>query len=139
MGQVTRVIPIPASTGVPTVIRCTRVTSRMQIVEDGAANAGVQQGLTYQQLTPNSTTAPQTAANPNEWTVGPAIQVPPGQEPIVFAGYPGDHPPNTVPIGKGGSSPFPVCPGGPVTLGTPICQITSATATATTIDVTEWF
>ena len=139
MGQVTRVIAIPASTGVPTVIRCTRVTSRMQIVEDGAANAGVQQGLTYQQLTPNSTTAPQTAANPNEWTVGPAIQIPPNVslEPIIFQSKRNDHSPNRQPIGNGGSSPYPVCPGGPVTTGTPICQVTSASALATVIDVTE--
>ena len=131
--QKTRVINVPAAGGVPVVIRCTMVTEAMTIQEDGSANNGFQQGLIYNVLTPKK------SATANAWTVGPAIQVPPGQEPIVFAGYPGDHPPNTVPIGKGGSSPFPVCPGGPVTLGTPICQITSATATATTIDVTEWF
>jgi hypothetical protein len=131
--QKTRVIAVPAKGGVPVVIRCTQVSSRMSIQEDGSANAGVQQGLIYSLLTPTG------AAAADAWEVGPAVQVPPSEslEPILVAGYPGDHPPNTVPIGNGGSSPYPVCPGGPVTLGTPVVQVTSASDNATTIDVTE--
>jgi hypothetical protein len=88
------------------------------------------QGLIYQLL---------TSTGFGQYTVGPAVTVQDPLEPIVIAGYPGDHPPNTVPIGNGGSAPNPVGPGGPVTLGTPVIQLTSASAAATEIQVTEWF
>lgn len=126
MPQKVTIYAIPAAGSPPVVIRCTRVTSRMEIVE----NPGYQ-GLIAQDLT---STGQKTLAS---YTVGPAYDVQPDQEPLVFAGYPGDHPPNTVPIGTGGSSPDPVGPGGPVTLGTPIVQLTSLTATATSVRVTE--
>ena len=131
--QKTQVIAVPAALGAPVVIRCSQVSSRMSIQEDGSENSGVQQGLIYQLLTPTG------AAAANAWSVGPAVNVPPdlSLEPILIAGYPGDHPPNTDPIGNGGSSPCPVCPGGPVTLGTPVAQVTSASANATKIVVTE--
>ncbi len=132
--QRTRVISVPASTGTPVVIRCTQVSSRLTIQEDGSANSGTAQGLIYSVLTPTG------SASANAWTVGAAVQVSPAlsTEPILVAGYPGDHPPNTVLIGNGGSYPYPVCPGGPVTHGTPIVQVTSASGNATVIDVTEW-
>lgn len=134
MGQVTTQYAVPALGGAPTVIRCTRVSSRMAIVEDGAQNAGNFQGLVIQLLTPqgfgvNAVGPPQTISSQQAAT----------EEPIIVAGYTGDHPPNTVPIGNGGSGGQPVGPGGPETLGTAICQITSATADATVVNVTEWF
>ena len=125
MPQNVTVYAVPAAGAPPVVIRCTRVTSRMEIVESPGF-----QGLIYQQLTPKQF---------GNVTVGPAVEVQDSQEPIVFAGYPGDHPPNTVPIGNGGSGAQPVSPGGPQTLGTPICQLTSLTAVATSVAVTEWF
>ena len=131
MGQVRRVIALAASGGNPVVIRCTRVTTRMEITEDVATNAA-QQGLIANDLTSNGA---DTLAS---YTVGPAYSVPPDQEPLIFAGYKGDHPPNAVPIGTGGSSPNPVGPGGPVTHGTPIVQLTSG-GTAVSVVVTEWF
>lgn len=135
MGQTVRVIALPATGGVPVVIRCTRVTSRMEIIEDGSgAAAGAMQGLIGNFLISNKA---------GGWTAGPQTEWPPNvdndQEPIVIAGYPGDHPPNTVPIGNGGSAPFPVSAGGPVTHGTAIIQLTSLTATPCNVRVTEWF
>lgn len=129
MAQVTNTYNLPAAGGVPVVIRCTRVTSRMEIRESVASNA-LEQGLVAQQLTPTQF---------GNFTVGGAYDVPPNQEPLVFAGYPGDHPPNTVPIGNGGSGSQPVSPGGPPTLGTVIVQLTSLTATPTSVSVTEFF
>lgn len=125
MPQIVSTYAIPAAGSTPVIIRCTRVTSRMEIVEQPGF-----QGLIYQQLTPKG-----FGVN----TVGPAVQVQDSQQPIVFAGYPGDHPPNTVPIGNGGSGSQPVAPGGPTTLGTPICQLTSASAVATSVAVSEFF
>lgn len=129
MPQVTNVYDIPAAGGAPVIIRCTRITSRMEIRESVDTDDG-EQGVIYEQLTPQS-----FGVN----TVGPAVEYPPDQYPLLFAGYPGDHPPNTVPIGNGGSGSQPVAPGGPQTLGTAICQLTSLTATPTTVSVTEWF
>lgn len=129
MPQIVNVYALAAAGGTPVVIRCTRVTSRMEIRESVGTNAA-EQGLVAQQLTPTQF---------GNFTVGTAYDVPPNQEPLVFAGYPGDHPPNTVPIGNGGSGSQPVAPGGPQTLGTPIVQLTSLTATPTSVSVVEWF
>jgi hypothetical protein len=129
MPQVTNVYALAAAGGAPVVIRCTRVTSRMEIRESVGTNAA-EQGLVAQQLTP---------VQFGNFTIGGAYDVPPNQEPLLFAGYPGDHPPNTVPIGNGGSGSQPVAPGGPQTLGTPIVQLTSLTATPTSVSVTEFF
>lgn len=118
----------PAEGGAPVVISCTQVSSRMSLQEDASLNAGVLQGFIYKLLTPQGN---------GLYTAGPPIAVPPTLEPVLIAGYPGDHPPNTVPIGNGGSSPFPVCPGGPVTLGTQICEVTSLTADPILINATE--
>jgi hypothetical protein len=133
MAQKVRLIALPVVGSAPVVIRCTQVTSRMEITEDSGLNAGVQQGLQGNFLTSNGQ---------GGVTAGPLLTWIPNandlQEPIVIAGYPGDHPPNTVPIGNGGSSPYPVSAGGPVTLGTRIIQLTSASATATQVRVVEW-
>ncbi len=131
MGMVKNTYAVPAAGGGPVVIRCTRLSSRMTIKESVAANDDVQ-GLIYNLLTPLPF---------GQVTVGPAIDVPPDFEPeeILVAGYPGDHPPNTVPIGNGGSGTQPVGPGGGTSQGTPILQVTSASATPTEIVVTEWF
>src|SRR5580658_6612419 len=130
MAQVERVIAVPAAGSAPVVIRCSQLSTRMTIKESAAADDDVQ-GLIYSLLTPLPF---------GQVTVGPVVSVPPDFEPkeILVAGYPGDHPPNTVPIGNGGSGGQPVSPGGPETLGTPIVQVTSATATPTSVVVTEW-
>lgn len=117
----------PAAGGAGVIVRTTQLSSRMSLQEDAATEAALQ-GFIYQLATMQGNRL---------YALGPAITVPPQLEPVVIAGYPGDHPPNTVPIGNGGSSPFPVCPGGPVTHGTAICVVTSATATPVTIDATE--
>lgn len=131
-----RAIALPARGGVPVVVRCSFVSSRMLVQEDGSANAGVQQGIAISLLYPTSADSPTPAL---EWTVGPQFVIAPANslEPFLIAGYPGDHPPNTVPIGNGGSFPYPCAPGGPVTHGTPVFQATSGSATPTVIDVIE--
>lgn len=121
MSQKTRLIEVPAAGGDPVIIRCTQITTKISIQEDGSANGGVRQGLIYQRL---------TSTGHGQVTVGPAVTVLPAQEPIVFE--------DGMPIGNGGSSPYPVSPGGPVTQGTPICQMTSVSDNATAVDVTEW-
>lgn len=126
--QVEHVYPVAAAGGAPLVVRCTMVTTRMEIRESVLTNA-TEQGLIYQPLTPTQFSS---------FIVGPTIDVPPNFEPIVFAGHQNDHAPHKEPIGNGGSAPFPVGPGGPATRGTVICQVTSATATPTSISVTEW-
>jgi hypothetical protein len=131
MGQVQNTYAVPAAGAAAVIIRCTRVSSRMTIKESVATNALVQ-GLAYNLLYPQGF---------GRNLVGPLVVVPPDFEPedILIAGYPGDHPPNTVPIGNGGSGGQPVGPGGPATLGTAIAQVTSASATPTEIVVTEWY
>jgi len=125
MPQNVSVYAIPAAGSTPVIIRCTRVTNRMEITEQPGF-----QGLIYQQLTPKG-----FGVN----TVGPAVEVQDSQQPIVFAGGKGDHSPNAAPIGNGGSGSQPVAPGGPETLGTPICQLTSASAVATSVSVVEYY
>ncbi|HUD75130.1 MAG TPA: hypothetical protein VMQ76_08665, partial [Terracidiphilus sp.] len=120
--------------GTPTIVRCTRVSSRMKIEEDGAPNAGAFQGLVIQELTPQG--FGRNAVGPTVTIAKPTAGEP--GEPYWINGYTGDHPPNTVPIGNGGSGGQPVGPGGPATLGTAKAQVTSA-GLATVINVTEWY
>jgi hypothetical protein len=135
-----RTFVVPALGGVPVVVRCSFTSSRMLVQEAVAGTAtvpAIQTGLSISLLYPNSNTSNNPAL---EWTVGPPFIIPGGEnlEPFLIAGYPGDHPPNTVPIGNGGSFPYPCAPGGPVTLGTPVFQVTSALAgVGTTIIVIE--
>lgn len=123
--QKTRQININGSAGAFTKIRCSIMAFRMLIQEDLAANAGVAQGLQYQMATTVGA----------DVTYGPTLET---GEPIEIVGSAGDTNPHKEPIGSGGSSPNPVAPGGPVTTGTIILQIKSASATATVIDVAEW-
>ncbi len=108
----------------------------MEVQEDGSANAGVAQGIIYQLFQPLKTAS--ATQGVGDLAPGDVIQLAPGFEPLVIAGHPNDHSPTKEPIGNGGSDPHPVAPGGPVTHGTKIFQATSATASATSIDVTEW-
>ena len=129
--QKVRLIQIPANGGVPVVVRCSMVTRKMTVQEDMSGNAGVFQGIRYQLLQPCGF----GIITGSDW-----IEVSPNEllEPIVFEGAPNDHDPNAPPLGNGGSFPNPVGPGGPVTLGTPIFQVTSAGGNPTAIEVTEW-
>jgi hypothetical protein len=101
-------------------------------IQESVATAAAAQGLEYQLLTPTQF---------GNFTAGDSVLIPPSQslEPLIIAGYKGDHPPNAVPIGNGGSGSQPVAPGGPQTLGTPVVQMTSASASTTEVAVTEWF
>ena len=146
--MIQRQVALNAVGGAFTLVRCSLgCTTKMKIVEDGSANGGVQQGLEYNLLRlpfPGEVPATtevivDTSGYKRVYVVEPLQTLAFGNgEPILIEGYPGDHPPNTAPLGNGGSYPNPVCPGGPVTDGTPILQIKSATANATTINITEW-
>lgn len=125
MGQIQHAYAVPALGAAPLVIRCTKVTSKM-VVEETPTNNDFQ-GLSGNRL---------KALAFGAVFVEPLFAT---TAPIVIEGYPGDHPPHTVPIGNGGSSPLPVGPGGPVTMGTKVLQLTSATATPTNVLVTESF
>ena len=119
---------LPAAGAAPLVIRCTMITRQMLVQESGLDAAF--QGMVIQLL---------TSTGFGVVAVGDAFTIPPSEnlQPYLIAGAPNDHDPNAPPIGNGGSGGVPVAPGGPVTLGTPIFQATSATATPTTIAVTE--
>lgn len=144
--MIQRQVAINAAGGGFTLVRCSLGgTTKMKIVEDGASNGGVQQGLQYNLLRlPNAgevgtLLVVDRSGYSRLYVVEPTQTLPFGNgEPILIEGYPGDHPPNTAPIGNGGSYPNPMCPGGPVTDGTPLLQIISNTADATTINITEW-
>lgn len=145
-----RQIAINAAAGALTIIRCSLgQTNKMSIIEDGASNNGAEQGLQYQlfrlpyggENLAGKTTQMivDSSGYQRLYVVEPLITVPPNHqlEPILIEGYPHDNPPHTAPIGNAGSGGLPVCPGGPVTDGTPILQIRSF-GLATNIDVTEW-
>ena len=127
--QKTTTYNLPAAGSAPVVVRCTLLSRQMFVQESGVATDF--QGMTMQLL---------TSLGFGQVAVGGAFTVPPTEllEPYLIAGAPNDHDPYAPPIGNGGSYPNPVGPGGPVTQGTPIFQATSATATPTTIVVTEW-
>jgi hypothetical protein len=132
--RVQPVIPLPAAGGVPVVIRCTMLTVEMRIQEDSSVNGGIPQGLIYWLLTPTQF---------GQYKIGPPVEIIPTAatsdfEPLLILGHTNDHNPTREPMGNGGSAPFPVCPGGPVTRGTVIVQMTSASATPTAVNVTEW-
>ncbi len=129
MAQKATIYDLPAAGSAPVVVRCTQVSRQMFVQESGLAADF--QGITMSLLTPKGF---------GKYDVGNTFTIPPSEllEPYLIAGAPGDRDPYAPPIGNGGSSPNPVSPGGPVTEGTVIFQATSATATPTTIVVTEW-
>jgi hypothetical protein len=131
--QKARVIQVPANNQPPIVVRCTLVTRRMQFQEDASVNNGAEQGLVYALLTSDSSSL-------GGYTAGPDVSIPPDLElePVVIEAHPNDHSPDAEPIGNGGSFPYPVAPGGPITTGTVIFRVRSLTNTPTAINVTEW-
>lgn len=120
---------LPALNANPVTVRCTMVTRKMSVQESAAADANFQ-GVTMRLGVSNGF----GQVTWGDWfTIAKDALL----EPYVIEGAPNDHDPNAPPLGNGGSSPYPVSPGGPVTQGTPVFQATSATATPTTIMVTE--
>lgn len=118
---------VPATGAAPLLVRGTRFSRQAEIIEDGSANAGVGQGLIYwlpDPLSPDS-------QNPN-W-LGP-FQIEPQTEPLKLGDV----------IGNIGGMGQPLCNGpGHIlgigdTLGLPLIQLTSATASTTKVRVTEF-
>lgn len=119
-------IVLNGSAGQYTVVLGTRLSRMVEIAEDGSANSGNGQGLTIQLPDPASPSGVQN------WL--PAETYTPQQEPIVIGDKYAIHQPygGTVANGPG------VMLGVGVTAATPICQIKSASALATIINVTEF-
>lgn len=121
-----RTIAINGNAGAYTTVLATQVTRRVEIVEDYSANAGVGQGLEYN-LPDNKSLDP---ANP-AW-LGP-FEIAPQTEPIILG--------EPVPQGAGYGTVLghgPDASGGYTLAATPLIQIRSATATSTTIRVSEF-
>jgi hypothetical protein len=136
-----RTIAINGDAGAYTVVSATQWTWRAEIIEDYGANAGVGQGLEYLLPDPKSM-YPDTPAwiGPNgsqgnttvtAATVG--FEIAPQTEPIIL-GQPLPMGAGTAPtIGHG-----PDASGGYTLPATQLIQIRSASATGTTIRVTEF-
>src|SRR5579862_1011840 len=117
----TRLININGSGGAWTAVSATQVTRRVEVIEDFSANAGVGQGLAYQfndgSVTPFTT----------------VYEVAPQSEPIIL-GAP-------IPQNKGYGLVIgtpPDASGGYSIPATLLINLRSATATATTVRVTEF-
>jgi hypothetical protein len=153
---VIRFITLNGDAGLMTVIRCSITCGYMEIEEDlGSApggganpNGGVYQGLQGNYLDP-FTAAPNPALGEEVW-LPPSATDPRGDYPISIGDPRHEHGAQNKPIGNGGSgtytdtrSPVPqTCPAGPgaqaASLGTPVIQLRSNTATATQVRVKEW-
>lgn len=117
----TRLINLNANSGAYTPVYATQVTRRVEIIEDGSANAGVGQGIIYQ--FDDGSTTPFTTA----YTILPQT------EPLVLGDpIPENHGYGLV-IGKPAESS-----GGYELPATLLCNLKSASATPTTVRVTEF-
>ena len=140
-----RLIPLNGSAGAFTVIRCSIVCGYMEIEEDSAVPA---QGLQGNFLDP-FTAAPNPAVGVEVWLPSGA-NYPKGDYPIAIGDPRHNVAGRMLPIGNGGSggyvdtrSPVPqTVPAGPgalnPSLGTPVMQLRSNTATPTQVRVREW-
>jgi hypothetical protein len=121
----TRLIAINGSGGAFTAVSATTVTRRVEIVEDGSANAGVPQGLAYQ--IDDGSATPFTTI----YTNIPTAALP--AEPIVLG--------EKIPQGEGFGTVIGTPPdksGGYTLAATLLINLRSATATATIVRVTEY-
>lgn len=130
---------IPVSGAAPLVIRLTTWAKYVEINEDPALNAGVPQGLLYNALTPHADSTNITKdSEPQFPLMGYA---PPSQfngPQLAFGDKHNVHSMTTGPLGNPGSGGNIDVPGGRPSLGTPLVQLTSNTATATGVIVTEY-
>lgn len=120
-----RLIAVNASSGAFTQVLGTRLSRRVEIIEDLSGGA-TGQGLEYQLPIFNSD-------NPAVWTWGPTLEIYPQSEPIILGDVAGGlfGMPYTVANGPG------TVAGLGVTAATPIINIKSA-GTATSVRVTEF-
>lgn len=118
-----RTIALNNNAGAYTTVLATQWTWRAEILEDNSVTA---QGLQYNLPAPAS----QDPSNPN-W-LGP-FDIAQQTEPIILG--------QQLPMGSGFAPTIghgPDASGGQTLPATPLIQIRSATATATTIRITEW-
>jgi hypothetical protein len=137
-----RSIAINGDAGAYTVISATQWTWRAEIIEDYSANAGVGQGLQYlvpdpKSMYPDTPNWLGTAGSTGNTAVTAAtvgFEVAPQTEPIILGSA-------VLPLG-GGSAPTighgPDASGGYTLPATQLIQIRSASATGTTIRITEY-
>jgi hypothetical protein len=117
----TRLIALNGNGGAYTPVYATQVTRRVEILEDGSANAGTGQGITYQ-FDDGSTTPFVTA-----YTIEPQTQ------PLILGTAIAEHAGYGLVIGKPAESS-----GGYNMPATLLANLKSATATATVVRVTEF-
>lgn len=133
-----------ASGGAFTVIRLTTFAKYVEITEDPNANAGVQQGLQFNMLSPfaqsgNITHDAQPA--PPDYGIVLAVADPPPatvQPQLAIGDKHNIHSGTQAPLGNPGSAGNVDNPGGVATLGTPLVQLRSNGADATVVVVKEW-
>jgi hypothetical protein len=135
---------INSNAGAFTVIRLTTFAKYVEIYEDPNANAGVQQGLQFNNLSPfaqssNITENCQPPA-PDFGIVLAVTNPPPGafQPQLTFGDMHNIHSGTEAPLGNPGSAGFPSNPNAPASLGTPLVQLRSNSGTATAVVVREW-
>ncbi len=117
----TRLIPINGSGGAFTPVYATMVTRRVEVVEDFSANGGVGQGIAYH--IDDSQTPPFTTV----------YEIAPQSEPLIL----GEPIPQETGYGRVIGTP-PDNSGGYAIAATLLCNLRSATATSTTVRVTEF-
>jgi hypothetical protein len=120
---------VPGSAGVPLVIRLTCWAKYVDITEDPTANAGLLQGLQGYALDA-------FALSSNILLNSEAL--PAGVSEYEFGDKHNIHSGTSAPLGNPGSAGNVDNPGGVATLGTPLAQLLSNTATATAVWVTEY-
>ena len=141
--------PVAATGGLFTVIRLTTFAKFVEIIEDPAMNLGVAQGLQYNALDPfalssnitlnSEPTAPTVGLAAGNFAPSPAVAGTSVSFPqLTFGDKHNIHSGTEAPLGNPGSAGNVDSPGGTATLGTPIVQLLSATATATGVIVSEW-
>ena len=119
-------VAVPASGAAPVLIKLSMLASKVEVTEDPSYNAGVAQGLKGYYMDPTAPASVPAMSNPNlqVWLPNTAGQRGQGFQPIVFGGEDA-----RVHGGKGDYV------GGQ---NSAVLQVTSATATATGVIVTEW-
>lgn len=122
----TRLVNVNGSGGAFVTISATSVTRRVEVIEDGSANAGVGQGLAYQFDDGFGTT-------PNVPNTTVTYTIEPQTEPIILG--------EVVPFGMGYGRVIGTPPdnsGGYSIPATPLINVRSASATATVVRVSEF-
>lgn len=139
-----RWIALNANDGAFTVIRLTTWAKYVEIVEDPAYNAGVGQGLQGNYLDPFALST-NIEAGMEPAAEGGAVfavnaSIPGGLEPpLTFGGSKNSLADGRgMPLGNPGSGGDPVGPGAGPSLGTPLIQLRSNTATPTGVIVSEY-